>query len=850
MKKFFVISVVLSAFFACQRVEEQLEATRVDFEAEVAHVDGTRAGHDPDANKTIWEGGDIIGCFADLCNNIQFTNSEENPSFFTGSIWGAPSEFFLYFPYDINAKFENPILRSSYPSQQVLNPNGYSVNPPMASYARQLTSHITFHNACGLLKFSVITDVNRKLVKATIKGNANEPIAGEYTLDLSSETPAMKIADSGETVITMTGEVDMESGNTYSFIMPLPPTEFKEGVTITLTDEAGNVLTKEFTNPLILNRNKAIDITAALEFTADNAIPALNMQITRLTVPAISGAAVSIDEEKQTILITQDGFTTPTNVGLSVSVTAVAEGRQVTPALTLEPTTTITSYSDDTGVISDPSSFIANLTMPRTLTLSYGEESKSYTVKFSQLRSTGLPVVYINTSTGKDVPVNDKDTWIEGSEIYIDADGRYTFDKKALSDLANIECEVKGRGNTTWEWVISSENTYKNGAKRPYAIKLDKKKEVLGMAKHKRWVLLNSFADKSLIRNYIAYRTANALASVGTGEWHPSGQPVELVMNGLHRGSYFLCEQIKIDDDSRIKGVEYDDEKPEITGSAISYLLEGDRNWGKDPSETLYWESYRLQTKWKQSSNGTYIYGTNYTNGNFSDLSGYYKFRWGLKSPDDGDLEAAGMKDSEAYKFINETVTNVEKYLFGGGFTESTSLSEINTYINLDSFIEYWLVYEIATNQELNNPGSCYMHYYNGDGKLYMGPVWDFDYGSFLTSEQFDDGLYPNKNTHFQNANALWYCRLLQNTNVQNYIVEVWPKYRAKAAEVAEDITVIKSYLKASADLNFTMWPMYSQYDPNTERNMTFTAAAERIQTNMKNRLTQLDNLINNKLYK
>mgnify|MGYP003557058379 FL=1 len=142
------------------------------------------------------------------------------------------------------------------------------------------------------------------------------------------------------------------------------------------------------------------------------------------------------------------------------------------------------------------------------------------------------------------------------------------------------------------------------------------------------------------------------------------------------------------------------------------------------------------------------------------------------------------------------------------------------------------------------------MHYYNGDGKLYMGPVWDFDYGSFLTSEQFDDGLYPNKNTHFQNANALWYCRLLQNTNVQNYIVEVWPKYRAKAAEVAEDITVIKSYLKASADLNFTMWPMYSQYDPNTERNMTFTAAAERIQTNMKNRLTQLDNLINNKLYK
>ena len=90
----------------------------------------------------------------------------------------------------------------------------------------------------------------------------------------------------------------------------------------------------------------------------------------------------------------------------------------------------------------------------------------------------------------------------------------------------------------------------------------------------------------------------------------------------------------------------------------------------------------------------------------------------------------------------------------------------------------------------------------------------------------------------------------VQNTNVQDYIVQVWPKYRAKAAEVAENITAIKTYLEPSADINFNMWPMYSGYDPNGERNMTFKAAAERIQKNIKSRLTQLDNLINNKLYK
>jgi hypothetical protein len=244
--------------------------------------------------------------------------------------------------------------------------------------------------------------------------------------------------------------------------------------------------------------------------------------------------------------------------------------------------------------------------------------------------------------------------------------------------------------------------------------------------------------------------------------------------------------------------VEYDSDvhDPSVTNQ-ISYLLEGDRNWGHkdtgDPSETLYWESYRYKTSWQQSDTKkfTYMYGTNYGDSRktiYPDGSTWYKFRWGLKSPDDGDLGSSSTgKATGAYQFINDKVTTVEKFFFGGGFTTSTSLDVINKIINLDSFIEYWLVYEMTLNQEPNNPGSCYMHYYNGDGKLYMGPVWDFDYGSFLTSAQFDDGLYQNKDTHFLIANSLWYCRLLKNTNVQEYIKQKWPTYKAAAQSVADE---------------------------------------------------------------
>ena len=873
MKKFLLTSVCLLAMFACQK-EEFDEPRTVGFEAKTVYTDVTKASYDSQKHAIAWEAGDNIGCFAELSTNVKFANSESAPSSFSGTIMGNPSVYHFYFPFNKEATASNNVLTSKWDAEKKLKVNDICGKPILVGKATNLGNGVTFHNGCGLVKFTVTTDAARKLTRADFSGNNGELIAGKYTIDMNSTTPEMVIAQDGAaSTITYTGDVEMVAGTSYSFILALPPTDFSKGITIKLWDENNNTLTKSFDKALNLDRNQAVNISTTLEFTAANAKPAVDITVSSFDLTDISGESVSIDNEKNTITITKSGFTNPQKLASKIVATA-SNGEAVT--MTLKETTTIvaggTIHPDNTGVISNPSSFKMNLMMPRVIEITCGDVTKEYTVKFSQLTENGLPVVYINTATGADVPVDAKDTWIADSEIYIDAVGKSTFDGIALDDLANIKCEIKGRGNTTWEWVQKTENYFKNGfgygAKRPYAIKLDKKKEVLGMAKHKRWVLLNNFCDKSLIRNFISYRTANKLAAVGSGEWHPSGQLVEVVMNGLHRGNYLLCEQIKIADGARIEGVEYDDEiHTPATTSEISYLLEGDRNWGHtktgDPNETLYWESYRVKTSWKQSSNGEYIYGTNYTNGSYNDGTGTYKFRWGMKSPDDGDLglASAGGKQTGAYTFINGKVTEVEKYFFGGGFTTSTSLEEINKRIDLDSFIEYWLVYEIAMNQEPNNPGSCYMHYFAGEGgdsKFHMGPVWDFDFGSYLTSAQFNDGLYDDKDKHFQIANALWYCRLLQNTNVQEYIKQKWNEggYRAAAATVAKEISTIKGYLNNSATVNFNMWPIvpsgktYDLQDPNQENNMSFSDAIDRIQKNMTDRLSQLDDLINNKRYK
>ena len=55
--------------------------------------------------------------------------------------------------------------------------------------------------------------------------------------------------------------------------------------------------------------------------------------------------------------------------------------------------------------------------------------------------------------------------------------------------------------------------------------------------------MLANYLDRTLLRNRVAFH----IATLTSLAWTPRGQYVELVLNGKHKGSYYLCEQIKID---------------------------------------------------------------------------------------------------------------------------------------------------------------------------------------------------------------------------------------------------------------------------------------------------------------
>lgn len=389
---------------------------------------------------------------------------------------------------------------------------------------------------------------------------------------------------------------------------------------------------------------------------------------------------------------------------------------------------------------------------------------------------TGLPTVFVNTEDG--APIVSKTDYLTATLGIRSVGGDY--------ELEDVTCQVRGRGNTTWGWP-----------KKPYLIKLDKKESVLGMPKHKRWILLANFMDRTLMRNLVSMKVSSMTGLA----WTPSCQPVELVLNGLHQGTYLLIEQVRVDK-NRVNITEMS--KEDNSGDALTggYLLELDFH-------------YDNEVQWRD------------THGSCVQMEGGIPF--GIKYPDPEDLTTT----QETY--IKNYVFHAAEALYGPDFTDPEK--GYAQYLDVDSFVDYWLVFEVMGNHELANPGSVYMHKDRG-GKLVAGPCWDFDWGvlSFRTS--------PHGKTGLINRNAIWYARLFEDPSfaekVRNRFQELLPQLETIPGYMDQ----LQERLSRSAKYNFRLWnpaddaSMNGGHIINGDENMSFDEAVKLLKENYRIRLT------------
>ena len=377
--------------------------------------------------------------------------------------------------------------------------------------------------------------------------------------------------------------------------------------------------------------------------------------------------------------------------------------------------------------------------------------------------NSGLPIIFIDTPNNANI--ESKTEWMEKTSIsIIDTDGTL--------DYCSSKLQIRGRGNSTWYFP-----------KKPYALKLDNKAEILGMPKHKRWCLLANWMDRTLMRNDVSFQISRQTGLA----WTPRGLFVEVVMNGNHIGNYYLCEQIRVDK-NRVNITEM--ESTDIKGDAITggYLVELD----------------------------TYFDEVNKFHSAIANMP--YQF----KDPDEDVLQPKQMAWFEGY------IKEMESKLYANDWLVNR---EYANYMDLNSFVDWWFVHELADNREPGHPKSSYM-YKDRNGKLTAGPVWDFDWETFK----------PNRAKSYSIKNFIYYGRLFEDPVFVSIVKERWALHKSKFDNIPDYIRTVAAKIKKSNETDKTIWPMGSTV--NGDDDMTFDEAVERMITAYKTKLQWLDEKI------
>ncbi|WP_199117647.1 CotH kinase family protein [Pedobacter sp. ASV28] len=341
----------------------------------------------------------------------------------------------------------------------------------------------------------------------------------------------------------------------------------------------------------------------------------------------------------------------------------------------------------------------------------------------------------------------------------------------------NLQMEIKGRGNSTWGMP-----------KKPYRIKLKQKAKVLGLHEAKNWVLLANYSDKTLLRTAVVFDFGRAINANFTPEY----RQVEVILNNSYIGTYTLTEQIEVNP-GRVEITELksgDTGSDKITGG---YLVELDKR--ED-------EAYIVKTTIRA-------------------------LPFAIKSPDD--------ITTERYNYIKKYLTDTENAIYAENFADP--INGYAKYIDVESFINWFLVQELVKNQDAQNFSSIF-YYKDRNGKLGMGPLWDFD----LSMGNIDYSITVDPQGWWI-KHGPWFTRLFDDPVFEAKVKARWREIRHKEVEdMLKNIDTQASKLALAQKQNFAIWKILDKKVwPNPEIYYTYNGEVNQIKKWLKTRIEWLD---------
>ena len=409
------------------------------------------------------------------------------------------------------------------------------------------------------------------------------------------------------------------------------------------------------------------------------------------------------------------------------------------------------------------------------------------------LEDNQIPVLYLTIDPAEFEKVNESEDHSYRAQtgsirIHVPDGFAGGYSAENPEDTEELELEyIRGRGHGTW-----------TADKKPYRIKLKDKADLLGMGENKHWVLLANRYDPSLLRNRLISYIGTELGLSFT----PKCVPVDLVVNGEYYGSYVLSEQVRIGK-NRVNIDELTEEDisdPALTGG---YLLFMNPLWD-EPLENVFITDRMV--------------------------------RFGSDSPQFTE-EEAGQEEQKAY--IAEYMQKTEDAIFSAEFCDETG-APYSDYMDVTAAAKYWWIQEYSNNYDGMKTSSTYL-YKERSGKLYWGPLWDFDLALGSGNDNFDG---------FSNCPMIWLDHLRAfEPGYQQTLIEAWKELDPILDRVLEEDGILDQFasqIRASWEDDYERWNREGDYDiPPYD----FTETMETLRTWMRLRQDWINDNIDQELF-
>lgn len=335
--------------------------------------------------------------------------------------------------------------------------------------------------------------------------------------------------------------------------------------------------------------------------------------------------------------------------------------------------------------------------------------------------------------------------------VHISTEGGKTIDSKEDYVKASFRFEDPSRFYSDEETVEVTGKIRGRGnstwgmPKKPYRIKLDEKVDLFGSPGDKDWILLANYSDKTLLRNIMAMEISRVCGMA----WTPRMLSVDAYLNQEYIGVYTFCDHKEVAKD-RVN-IEVAAET-DIEGG---YYLEIEEAMDEPVCFKTVWDTPVMFHEPEYPTEAQLRYVREWFNG---------------------------------FEHALERVQGQHDYAY-------------RSYIDIPSFINYYIIQEITKNPDGNVRKSTYLTKEKGK-PLEMYHVWDFD----ITLGNCD---YTNfeKPEGWQMRYVKWYNQLFFDPDFKKAVVDRWNElYPTLQTQVLAFLDRQYALMAGAESRNFDRW--------------------------------------------